>query len=377
LHLEKLVLRKFLFITLLAGIMTGPMAEEISPDPVVDLSTLINLSGLVEKVSDKQVVYIGETHDQYQHHLNQLAIIKGLHTKHSDLAIGLEFFFQPYQSALDRYIGGEIDEAELIRETDYFNRWRFDYRLYRPILRFAKEQGIPLIGLNIEKEITDQVGHEGIDSLSDELKQRIPSQIDRDNEAYRSRLKTIFEAHPHREGSDFERFIDVQLLWDEAMAQRAAEWIEANPERHLVVLAGAGHLIYGYGIPDRVARRVGVSQSIVINANNTTELNSELADYLILTKDNPLPPNGKLGVFLNVEESPPSVTGFAEKSAAAEAGLEKKDQLISVDGQAISSYADVRIALMDRAAGETVKVEVSRERMFIGSIVETYHVTLR
>jgi uncharacterized iron-regulated protein len=353
------------------------MAEEVSSGPVVDLSTLIDLSDLVEKLSDKQVVYIGETHDQYQHHLNQLAIIKGLHTKHSDLAIGLEFFFQPYQSALDRYIGGEIDEAELIRETDYFNRWRFDYRLYRPIFRFAKEQGIPLVALNIEREITDQVGREGIESLSDELKQRIPSRIDRGNEAYRSRLKSVFEAHPHREGSDFERFIDVQLLWDEAMAQRAAEWIKANPEGHLVVLAGAGHLIYGHGVPSRVARRVDVNQAIVLNVNSTTELNSELADFLILANDNPLPPSGKLGVFLDVEDSPPRVTGFVEESSAAEAGLKEKDQLISINDQPINSYADLRIALIDRAAGETVKVAVRRERLFIGPIVETYQVTLR
>ncbi|MEW8211809.1 MAG: ChaN family lipoprotein, partial [Candidatus Thiodiazotropha taylori] len=137
------MLRNTLFFILLTGLMTGSLAEEKTQDSVVDMSALIDVSGLIEKVSDKRVVYVGETHDQYQHHLNQLAIIKGLHAKHPDLAIGLEFFFQPYQNVLDQYIAGEIDEADLLRGTDYFNRWRFDYRLYRPIFSFAREHGIP------------------------------------------------------------------------------------------------------------------------------------------------------------------------------------------------------------------------------------------
>ena len=95
------MLRKFLTLIIMASIMTGSMAKEKSSDPVVDLSTLIDLSSLVEKISDKQVVFVGESHDQYQHHLNQLAIIKGLHAKHSDLGIGLEFFF----SALSKLPG--------------------------------------------------------------------------------------------------------------------------------------------------------------------------------------------------------------------------------------------------------------------------------
>ena len=371
------MLRKHLLLLILACMMTEPMAKEKSSDPVVDLSALIDLSSLVEKVSDKQVVFVGESHDQYQHHLNQLAIIKGLHAKHSDLAIGLEFFFQPYQSVLDRYIRGEIDESDLIRQTDYFNRWRFDYRLYRPIFRYAREQGIPLIALNLESEITEQVGREGIESLPEELKMRIPSQIDRDNQDYRKRLQAIFDAHPHREGRDFERFLDVQLLWDEGMAQQAAEWIKANPGRHLVILAGVGHLMYGDGIPSRLSRRVPASQAIVLNVNSPAELNQELADYLILAAEQPLPPRGKLGVFLNVEDSPPSVSGFVKESGAAEAGIKEKDRLISIDDQPILSYADLRIALMDRTVGETVKVAVERDRLFIGSIVETYQVPLR
>jgi uncharacterized iron-regulated protein len=361
----------------LAWAMTGARAHEPAPDPVIDLSAVINVSSLIEKVADRRVVYIGETHDQYQHHLNQLAIIKGLHAKHSDLGIGLEFFFQPYQPVLDRYIAGEIDEADLIRESEYFDRWRFDYRLYRPIFQYAREHGIPLIALNLESEITQQVGKEGIESLPEAMKKRVPLEIDRDNEQYHKRLRRIFDAHPHSEQRRFENFLEVQLLWDEGMAHQAAVWLERNPQAPLVVLAGAGHLIYGDGIPSRLARRLDASQAIILNVDAAAELDQKMADYLIVAEKRDLPPGGKLGVSLDTTRSPPSVNGFTETSGAREAGVENADRLLAIDGQPIKSYADIRIALMDRQVGDRVEVKVERERMLLGSITETLQVTLR
>lgn len=366
-----------LLFFILACSMAAVHANEDAPDPVIDLSAMIDVSSLIDKISDRQVVFVGETHDQYQHHLNQLAVIKGLHAKHSDLAIGLEFFFQPYQAALDRYVAGEIEEADLIRESEYFSRWRFDYRLYRPIFQYAREHGIALIALNLESEITKQVGQEGMESLSDELKQRIPAEIDRDNEEYRERLKSVFDAHPHKEGRSFENFLDVQLLWDEGMAQRAAQWLEAHPDSHLVILAGIGHIMYGDGIPKRLSRRVGSTQAIILNVDAAAGLKQEMADFLIFAGQKQLPPAGKLGVLLDTDSSPLSISGFVEGSGAEEAGAEKWDRLLSIDGQPISSYADVRIALMDKAVGDQVELKVERERVLLGTIAETLRVTLR
>jgi uncharacterized iron-regulated protein len=357
--------------------MTGARAHEPAPDPVIDLSAMIDVSGLIDKVADRHVVFVGETHDQYQHHLNQLAIIKGLHAKHSDLGIGLEFFFQPYQAVLDRYIAGEIDEADLIRQSEYFDRWRFDYRLYQPIFQYAREHGIPLIALNLEKEITQQVGKEGIESLSEALKQRLPDEIDRENEAYHERLRRIFDAHPHAEERSFDNFLDVQLLWDEGMAQKAAEWMGQNPQSRLVILAGVGHLVYGDGIPKRLSRRTDADQAIILNVNEAAELDQKMADYLILAGKNELPPTGKLGVFLDTSSSPPSVSGFAQNSGAKEAGVEKSDRVLAIDGQPIESYADIRIALMKSKVGEQVEVRIKRERVFLGALEETLQVTLR
>jgi uncharacterized iron-regulated protein len=99
---------------------------------------------LLSALDGKRVIFVGESHDRYDHHLNQLAVIRGLHERGADLAIGTEFFQEPFQPDLDEYVAGRIDEKTLLRKTEYFERWRFDYRLYRDIVTYARDKGIPL-----------------------------------------------------------------------------------------------------------------------------------------------------------------------------------------------------------------------------------------
>jgi uncharacterized iron-regulated protein len=355
----------------------GPVNDEIEAPTVIDLSSLMSMERLLEQVTDRRVIFVGESHDRYEHHLNQLAVIERQHARHPVLAIGLEFFQQPFQPVLDDYIAGRIDEAELLRRSEYFERWRFDYRLYRPIFRYAREHGIPLIALNIEKEITDQVREGGMESLNEAQRARLPREIVRDNPRYRERLEQIFKHHPQTQSSDFERFLDIQLLWDEGMAERAANWLRDHPEGHMVVLAGVGHLVYGMGIPDRLQRRVPVSSAIVINAVRGSEIDPGMGDFLIMTKPQELPPTGKLGVFLDTDETPPEISGFSHESGAKEVGVKEGDTLLKIDDQPIHNYTDIRLALMDKQVGDKVTIEVRRDGLIWGPLRHRMEVELR
>lgn len=348
---------------------------------VVDMSTLGDLGGLIDKLADKRVVVVGESHDRYEDHLNQRAIIYGLHVKDKDLAIGMEFFQQPFQEALDDYVAGRIGEAELLRRTDYFERWRFDYRLYRPILRLARDHGIPIVALNLEKEITEKVGDEGMEALSEAERARIPADIDRDDGAYRARVRAVFDSHPQMRDHDkeggkseadnadarFERFLSVQLLWDEGMADRAARYLQENPGKMMVILAGAGHLEYGQGIPKRLQRRIDVPAAIVLNGTQR-DLDPRAADFLLYPQHVSLPAAGLLGVLLDTESKGEGVgvKGFSENSGAKAAGMEEGDRIVKVGETATAGYADIRIALLDARPGQRMSVEVLRERLLLG-----------
>lgn len=370
------------FILAMAGNLTlageSPMSSlQGNPTRVLESAHLTDMDALIERLADKRVIFVGEQHDRYADHLNQAAIIEGLLAHGRSVAIGMEMFQQPYQPALDAYVAGEIDEAELLRRTQYFDRWRFDYRLYRPILRLARAHRLPVIALNLESELTRQVGDGGIASLSEADRARLP-EIDRSDADHRARLEAIFKHHPAEQQRDFEHFLEVQLLWDEGMAERAARYLTEHPERTLVVISGDGHIEYGQGIPKRLVRRVPVPMATLLNGQGRTP-DQSAADFFLYPDPVELPPTGKLGVLLGqpAAEGGMTIDGFAEDSGAKTAGLQVGDRLVRVDGQPIASYADIRLALLDAEPNGKVEVEAIRSRRLGGDEQLTVEVELR
>jgi uncharacterized iron-regulated protein len=282
-----------------APVTVAPQVRQ-SPEytTALDLNATTNLEGIIPVLAGKRVVLVGETHDRYDNHLMQLEIIRRLHAVHPRLAIGMEIFQQPFQGIVDDYIAGRVNEKQLLRGTEYYRRWRFDFRHYAPILEYAREHRLPVVALNLPVELTGKVGREGIAGLTAAERKQLPDEIDRSDAAYEARLRKVFDNHPGVDGHGFENFIDVQLLWDEGMAERAADYLRAHPDYTLVVLAGEGHLAYGSGIPRRLTRRLDVESAIVLNGWDGT-LEPGLADYLLLPQEQSLPPSGKFGALLD------------------------------------------------------------------------------
>jgi len=352
----------------------APDAGPVLSTPVLDLGAVHDLEGVIPKLADKRVVFIGETHDRFDHHLTQLEIIRRLHALHPRLAIGMEAFQQPFQDVLDKYIAGSLSEAELLRGTEYYSRWRFDFRLYAPILRYAREQQLPVIALNLPAELIRKVGREGLASLTAAEQAQLPAGIDRSDAGYEQRLREVFNLHPDN-GRGFDSFVDVQLLWDEGMAERAADYLASHPDYHMVVLAGSGHLAWGSGIPRRLARRLQASSAIVLNGWEG-ELRPGLADFILLTEPRTLPPAGKFGALLEVENDVPVVEACLPDSPCKRAGLRPGDRFLAIDGERIADMTDLRLAMWDKLPGDTVTLRVSRKRWFFPPQELSYSIVL-
>ncbi len=356
------------------GVETGPLLARHKASPVVserilpgeaanaklikaiDLQTVSTLEEIIPLLANKRVVYLGETHDRFEDHLSQLETIRQLHKFHPDLAIGMEYFQQPFQKYLDEYITGNLTEKALLKATEYYDRWKYDYRLYRPILRYARSHRISLVALNIPQEITFKVSRSGLSALTNRESRRIPTELAPADAGYRQRLKQVWE---HHSNIDFNHFLEAQLLWDEGMAERAASYLRDHPQTHLVVLAGSGHLAYGSGIPRRLNRRLEVDSAIVLNG---TELGLDpgVADYILVAERVELPPTGLLGIYMTDMPQGVTVEAFAEKSPAKAQGVHEGDRIISMDGESVQASADVKIALLDKHPGDSVDMEVRR-----------------
>ena len=351
----------------------GLAKEVLEETTAVDLSGLTTLAHVIDRVGDKKFVYVGEAHDQFSNHVMELEIIKGLKGKGKNLAIGMEMFQKPFQKVVDEYIEGKIDEREFLKGTEYFKRWGFDYELYRPILLYARAERIPVVALNQRQETVDRVFKNGLDSLSEEERKRVPSGMDFSDEAYKERLKKIFGEHEGHETRSFDFFYQAQILWDETMAESADQYLRAHPDHQMVVLAGSGHLAHGSGIPKRVARRNGHDYAIVLNGD---ELEKGIADYVLFPGAIRGPTSPKLMVFVREEKGKVEITGFPPESVSEAAGMRAGDFILSIDQAPVRSIDDMKIDLLSKRKGEKVTVRVSRKGFFGGKEMK-FEVDLR
>lgn len=340
----------------------GQSTDKANVRTAIDMRNGMELDSVASKVASASVVYVGETHDSYADHLTQLEIIRRLHLINPNIAIGMEQFQQPFQKVLDGFINGELSEHDLVRNSEWMDRWRYDFRLYRPILSYARDNHIPVIALNVAQEIVAKVSEKGIDGLSKEDKKKIPKEIDDSDQEYRDRLKEIYEQHPHKGKHGFDGFLQVQLLWDESMAAKAAEYMRANPERQLVVLAGTGHLLYGAGIPQRVSRRVKAERAIILPAGDFP-LDQNIADFLVQGGEEQLPERGLLGIFMEDSAEGVVVKDLSPEGAAAKAGVEQNDLIRSFNGKPIKDVVDIKLLLLDKSPGEMVDLTVLRRNL--------------
>lgn len=300
-----------------------------------------NLNDVIDEMAKSRVVYIGEQHTAFSSHLNQLKIIKAMYRQNQKLAIGMEMFQQQFQKYLDDFIAGKISEKEMIVKTEYFKRWKYDYELYRPIILFAKEKRIPIVALNIDREITKKVVNGGFDSLSKEQLEVIPGSINFENSNYRDQLKGIFGMHESKSFKNFDEFYHAQLLWDESMAENMVEFMNKNLDYSMAVLAGNGHVMHGHGIPKRAERR-GISDYIIVL--NHTNPEPGIADYLLYPSAVTTKKAKKLGIYFEENENL-EVKKLVDNSPAQKAKIEAKDRVVAIDGAKVESIFDVKTEL--------------------------------
>ncbi len=323
--------------------------------PVVKPDQASSLAQTLEQLDDTRVVLVGETHTRYDHHLVQLEILKHLFQKSAKLALGVEWFQQPFQQHLDDYIAGEISEKQMLYRTEYFNRWKYDYRLYRPIMQYARENNIPVIALNASRELLAALAESEPDELSAELKSQLPTSYDWSDKDYENRLRDMFNLHPDYAG-EFEDFLRSQLTWDESMAERTANYLEQHTDTRMLVLAGSGHIMFGSGIPRRIQRRVPVELVSILVSEDFLPVTEDIADFLVLSAEQSLQPVGLIGALLEAEGRLVIIKDFSHNSAIKDAGLPKGAVIIGVNDDAVESFADFKLAIIDKKPGDSIEL---------------------
>jgi uncharacterized iron-regulated protein len=256
---------------------------------IIELHTAdaVDFQTLTEKIAHHDLVFVGEVHDNAEHHLIQVQVLQAMMTCCGPVDVAMESFRKPQQPLLDRYLAGGMTEREFLEAVDWRANWGFPYHLYRPLLTLARENGSRILALNVPLELVRKVGRVGIEGLSAGEREQLPREIDLTDEAHRRYVREVYLNHPHVHIPGFQFFYEAQCVYEEFMAENLASYFEEAGRRHRKVIAftGNGHLVYRFGIPNRVTRRIPVSSVTILPypLKRDTPLPAEIADFLWLT----------------------------------------------------------------------------------------------
>ncbi|MDX1707674.1 MAG: ChaN family lipoprotein [Desulfobacterales bacterium] len=251
-----------------------------------DLNRKVELP-LAEAVADlkkSRIVLVGEHHSKLEHHRAQLAVIRALKEAGVEVAIGLEMFRHESQPALDRWVSGEIEPASF--EKIYYDNWTFPWRAYSMIFDYAREHQIPMIGLNVPREITRKVSRNGFKSLTSEQKGQLAEVSCVVDQQYMNYIRQAFGGHGHGQ-LNFIYFCEAQMVWDTAFAVYSLNYLEKNPNAVVVLLTGVGHAQKG-AVPRQIQLRSKLPYAVILpevaGSIDKQTISSNEADYLMLER---------------------------------------------------------------------------------------------
>ncbi|MCU0559832.1 MAG: ChaN family lipoprotein [Desulfobacterales bacterium] len=240
------------------------------------------LADIVPGLLKGRIVLVGEHHATAAHHRGQLRVIRSLHEAGARVVIGLEMFRRESQEVLDRWVAGSIPPQEF--HAAFIDNWGFPWAEYRPVFEYARANRIPMIGLNVPRDITRQVARGGFQSLSEEQRGQLADVSCSVDEDYMRYIRSAYGAHAHG-NANFTFFCEAQMVWDAAMAVHALNVFQTDPEAVVVILTGVGHAQKG-AVPRQVRQRAAVPTTVFLpevpGSITPSTVDRQDADYLLL-----------------------------------------------------------------------------------------------
>jgi uncharacterized iron-regulated protein len=343
--------------------------------------TDITPGDLAQRLRDTRILLIGESHTASESHRVQRQVIEALHRAGRRVIVGLEMYPYTAQPALDRWsrgaIGGStpMSEDAFVKESAWYLHWGLHFGYYRDIFLFARDNGLPMIGVNAPREVIAAVRKKGLRNLTPEEARQIPADIDTDNAEHLTLFKTYFGGGDATHGgaggtseSAWKDMLGAQAAWDATMAFHAVKaWREAKDDRAIVVvLVGSGHVAYGLGIERQAARsfdgEVSTLIPIEIAKGETMQVRASYADILWGVPVEPYLAHPSLGItpVTRSADQLQQVVVVERNSPAAQAGVTVGDVVLAIDGQPVTSRESFNRLSTTKDWGDTAEVKLRR-----------------
>ena len=337
---------------------------------------LANSRQVLSELARRDVVLLGEEHDDADHHRWQSQVLAGLHAQRPEMVIGFEMFPRRVQPVLDRWVAGELTIKDFLAQSEWDKVWSVPAEIYLPLFHFARLNRIPMLALNVDQDLTRAVAEKGWDAVPAAEREGVGRPAPA-SAAYQQFLFEIYRQHaamrskPARAGSRdpvFANFVDSQLAWDRAMAEVLARQVAApaGAGRPLVVgIMGSGHLRFGHGVPHQL-RALGITSIgtlLPVPADSDcSDLSPGIADavFAVPAAVDAVPEPPRLGVALDRQGGRVVIASVSAGSLAEKSGLQAGDQLLEVAGKPAAELSSVLAAIRRQPAGTWLPLQVER-----------------
>lgn len=251
---------------------------------------VITIDKIINDCASFDILFFGEEHNDSIGHYLKAEIFKALFKQYgNNLALSLEMFETDGQLGLNEYLAGKMDETRFSKDVRLWN----NYKDYRPMIEFAKQNNIPVIAANPPRRYVSLVtrrGMKSLDSLSKEAKRFLPPlPYDTLNGRYREKFMEIMKGSP---GSGSTNIYYSQNLWDAGMSYSIYKYnkYRKNKNKKIFHCVGRFHSDEKLGTVAQLQKRNPKLKILNISCFSDTTFNNpdwekfkQLGDYIIIT----------------------------------------------------------------------------------------------
>ncbi|WP_236668929.1 ChaN family lipoprotein [Hymenobacter rubidus] len=245
---------------------------------------------MLQELAQADMVLFGEQHNDALAHWLELQVAKDLLKlkKPGQLVLGMEMFERDVQPLVAQYAAGTLADTAFERQARPWPNYATDYR---PLLQFARESHVPVIGTNAPRPFAKVVAQRSLTALDKlpatdrALLAPLPLKVDYDLPGYKN-MAAMFGGDSKTHGGGAQNIIQAQALKDATMAH----FIETGrqPGQTLLHLNGSYHSDHHDGILAylrQYAPKLRVRTLSVVTQEQLQTLDKEqlnLADYVVV-----------------------------------------------------------------------------------------------
>lgn len=282
-------MKKLVYITLLAlpgwAFAQNKMQHYIIYNTITE--RVVQADDIVNDVAKADVLFFGEEHNDTIGHQVELTLLKKLAEKYpARVALSMEMFETDTQPVLNEYLHGLIREKNFMTDA---RAWP-NYKDYRPLIEYAKDNKIEVIAANAPARYTNMVtrlGLGGLNKLDDAGKKHLPPlPIDTATGRYYEKFTRLMGGH----GMPGMQIYQSQNLWDATMGWSIARYLKSNAGIKIMQINGGFHSEEKLGAVAQLKKYNSKAKVLNIASISGTDITkpdwskyTSLADYIVLT----------------------------------------------------------------------------------------------